>query len=313
MNISNNKTEPNGDFGMYLRMKILMIAIAICFSVLPISACKAEQQKNTDSEWTLPPLTKEERFEKINEFILNNSFSLYEGAVVKSPYDADEKKYCEDVLGFIKKIADEDILVPEHVSQSETDSWIEERFGNCLAEIEIYRDYKPSKNAWYDKNDTAHEASMYFSPTKNMEFYNLTSLLEGKERWAVFAEGGIPHCQKPDSNDCLNWAGFTSMAKIFDPNECRIISDLGLNVGRLKPHVISSKTGRTITYHPTNDFFALVKANNTLYQLTFKTDLISEEYCPRTSCPMTSAGTYLHINEIQTLSQPHTKCVYRLN
>lgn len=262
-------------------------------------------------EWSLPPLSRDERIEILRKYIQPYSYDLYAGTAITTEYSDEDRKECNLALGKIRGATAQSVLVPAHVVQSADDTVVHKILGKCAGTIEPDKDYKPSKKVWEDEKTSDHGYSYYFQATANMEFYDLEAQL-GQGFWGYFAEGGRPHCKSPDNEACETMVGYAGIAKIFDARTCKEVDNLGIPVSRLRPQTRSSRDGLQVTFKETNSFFAFVTSGDDLYQVSLSTGSAPHPSCDEKACPHEIGENVLYISRIESSSNSKKlHCVFK--
>ena len=93
-------------------------------TTLPSGENTSVKPLDVSNRYPLPPLSKEERIEKINTFIKPYAFNLYRGTAVKREYSKQEEKECTAAVHQLRNISTEDILEPSYVAHSGAQKWV---------------------------------------------------------------------------------------------------------------------------------------------------------------------------------------------
>jgi hypothetical protein len=290
-----------------------VLFLIVFASALHVSSGQSEANE-AYAEWPLPPLSKEERWKRIQDFIKPGSFELFEGKIIKTNLSRAQKKECYRYLEAVKNSSKDDILEPKFVAQSIDDERISNLLGSCGDQLEPYKQYYPDKETWLDSAREYHDYSYYFLNNKNMEFYDLSPFV-GDDHWGLLAEGGRPHCKNPSNKLCLDMVGFSGIAKSFDSRMCKeyFIANPG---GRYRSLSKTEHGKRKIDHHETYSFSSFVRSDNNVYLIAFSTNASPPGACShmnRECSTFPNGAAKLHIRRIpkeEQFNQPIPHCVF---
>lgn len=269
----------------------VLFAAALLIAFVSTDAKANDDQKNTGSKtvefsererpkWLLPPLTKEERFSKIKEFISPYSFELY----FRNNYTQAEKKKCNSDLEHLRAIEAVNIIEPIYVSHKINDLQMETIFKKCENRFTPGIMFA-SENGWDDKSGSY---IYQVQATKNIEYYDLSEYVNAGT-WAVIGEAAIPiNCSYEYKSFCENFVGYSATGQIFNFEEdCELVS----HVSPRQRVEIAQKNDKGVistVYYKTNNFFSFVSLKGNLYFLSFHTDLLPNKACMDMSdpCPL---------------------------
>jgi hypothetical protein len=229
--------------------------------------------------WPLAPLTKDERFNRIEHLIKPNTYSL-----IRSTGHMDAQS-CNELLDNIKKANRSNILEPVHIVQSIQDPFVQKLLKGCNGKLELDKVYSPPKKFW-----NGQEPTFYLQPTKNIELYDLSAIL-GANKWGVLAEAQIPHCRNlGNANDpstllCTSLHGYSifqgASGEIVDTQACSVDFDAQM-LGANRLHVNVSTPEE---YEEKLSFYAFLSFDNALYRLVYQTGQLVSKAAPVSTLP----------------------------
>ena len=289
---------------------VIFLASSVVFAFSPYVNGEGEYP-----EFDLPPLTKSERWEKINQFIKPYEFELYTGTALKTNLTEAEQKDCEDRLIAMKSVTEDDILEPEFVSQSTDDRRIKNLLQQCDSYFEPYKQYYPNEQAWNDKAHQHHSYSHYYLADSNMEFYNFSSIV-GEGHWGLLSEGGRPYCKRSNNDLCTNTYGYSAFGKTISAKSCKNYV-LDVVTSRKTSHSQKIDGKRVVNHYKNNNFFFFAEVNNSGYLVTYKAAIPPKKACSHFSdrCPNFRKDDFIRISRIPRTKDfdiPFLQCNYRL-
>lgn len=250
-------------------MRAWIISLVIFFVLYPSASWSEAQNEATEGgarNWGIAALTQQERFDGIQRNIKDHNFVVSRFSGFES--DEQAQMECTDVLEKMKSVALSDILVPEKTYPF-LKNFDPSVLGGC-SDIDLDREYHPSKKIWLDPSNALSKYSYYFQATANLEIYDLSSFL-GKGKKGAFVEGGSPQCKDQTNPDCKNMVGFQTLGKVFDIKKCQVHDLNMLGATRKTPIVTREKGNQKVNYKETKSFFAFISLGaKGLYHLIYK-------------------------------------------
>lgn len=255
--------------------------VTVCLSAVlaPPSLSKdlANIQSLQPPPWPLEPLNSQERKARL-KFVLETQ--NYKVAKAQEPLAESD---CQQLLHQLKKSEAWEVLDPDRVVQSRTDSNVPDNLIEHCSAIEIDR-------VWYswekgplskgvdptfdelslDKKD--EKADYYLKKTGPIEFYDVSRFFGGKKTWATFAEGGETVCNVDSYKEfgplCSALEGYRLMSDVVvgpvvDSESCAVHLPSKVKAGgRLRVG-----TKNPYAFRETANFYALMDIDGVLYRV----------------------------------------------
>lgn len=257
-------------------------------------------------QFSLPPLSKDERIKLFEELIYPYDF------VIERHSENISEEECNKAFLDIKTGYKDNIIEASSIYWDLVDSKNIQEFAKCNSTLKVNEnpyppiEYFPSKKEWTELPTSFYMKSNY------VEIYDLSNIFE-PNIYAMFTEGGRPDCNGRKKQICSNLVGFETRAKLVDAGACEITNDSVILASRVRTSTY--RQNNQITAHKTDNFFAFIKNKNALQQIAYRNSFPScegNDTSNNAPCMSTNAEVFLNQYWINNGHITVQHCFYKL-